>query len=242
MSDLNLFDDDEDELTDFLEIMPEQFTVTEEELDQEVYAQFLAEMEELEPDSDCTAQLGQGQQLSSDALSLAQKKKVLAQLAIRGTAEAYQLLQQYCNNCEQALKQWAKIALYECQMHMETDLFDEPVGLISTGLGGDGQRLRYIFVLALQGECPAQEQQQEIESTLGRVCQQNHSKVEEVQFAPSYLSVQILVPLDEAVGEVVEEVIARLNQHDGRVREEYMATNVSVPSEEEIQAFLNDLQ
>ena len=241
MSDLNLFDDDEDELTDFLEVLPEQFIVTEEELDQEVYAQFLAEMEELEPDSDCAALLGQGQQLSSDTLSHAQKKNILAQLAIRGTAEGYQLLQQYCSNCEPALEQWAKIALYECQMHMETDLFDAPVGLVSTGLGGEEEWLRYIFVLALQGECPVEEQQQEIESTLGRVCQQNHSKVEQVQFSPSYLSVQILVPLDEAVGEVVEEVIARLNQHDGRVREEYMVTNVAVPSEEEIQSFLEGL-
>lgn len=241
MSDFNLFDDDE-EGEDFSEILPDQFTVTEQELDREVYDQFLAFSEELDPDSDCTTQLGEGQEFSFDALSLAQKKKVLAQLAIQGTVEAWHLLQQYCSNCEPDLEKWAKIALYECQMHMETDLFDEPVGLVSTGLGGEGEWLRYIFVLALQGECPAQEQQQEMESTLGRVCRQNHSKVEQVQFAPSYLSVQILVPLDEAVGEVVEEVIAQLNQRDGRVQKEYMVTNVAVPSEEEIQDFLNGLQ
>ncbi|WPD22199.1 MAG: hypothetical protein SD837_18580 [Candidatus Electrothrix scaldis] len=242
MSDLNLFDDDEDDLTDFLEIIPEQFIVTEEELDQEVYAQFMAELEDLEPEADCAVLLGQAQELSSEALSLTQKKNILGQLAIQGAAEACQFLQQYCSNCEPDLEQWAKIALYECQMHMETDLFDEPVGLVSSGLGGEGEWLRYIFVLALQGECPAEEQQQDIEGTLGRVCRQNHSKVEQVQFSPSYLSVRILVPLDEAVGEVVEEVIVQLNQRDGRVREEYMVTNVAVPSEEEIQAFLNDLQ
>ena len=118
------------------------------------------------------------------------------------------------------------------------DLFDEPVGLISTGLGGEGEWLRYIFVLALQEECPAQEQQQEIEAVLGRVCQQNHSKVEQIQFCPSYLSVRLLVPLDEAVGEVIEAGIARLNQHDDRVRQEYLVTNVAVPTEEEIESFL----
>lgn len=242
MSDLNLFDDDEDDLSDFLEIIPEQSIVTEEELDRKVYDQFLAFSEDLEPEADCAALLGQAQELSSEALSLTEKKNILAQLAILGTAEAYQFLQQYCSNCEPDLEQWAKIALYECQMHMETDLFDEPVGLVSTGLGGEGEWLRYIFVLALQGGELASEQQQEVEVTLGRVCQQNHSKVEQVQFAPSYLSVQILVPLDEAVGEVVEEVIAQLNQRDGRVQKEYMVTNVAVPSEEEIQDFLNGLQ
>lgn len=118
------------------------------------------------------------------------------------------------------------------------ELFDDPVGLISTGLGGEGEWLRYIFVLALRGECPAQEQRQEIQVTLGRVCQQNHSKVEQVQFSPAYLSVQVLVPLDEAVGEVIEAGIARLNQHDDLVRQEYLVTNVAVPTEEEIQSFL----
>ena len=132
--------------------------------------------------------------------------------------------------------------MYECRMRLESDLLDEPVGLISTGLGGDGQLLRYIFVLAFCGEAPAGEAQREIGEGLEKVCQQYRSVVEQVQFSPSYLSVQILVPLDEAVGEVVEEVIAMLNQRDGRVREEYMVTNVAVPSEEEIQAFLNDLQ
>ena len=68
-----------------------------------------------------------------------------------GTAEAYRLLQEYCTRPDPALAQWSRIAMYECRMRLESDLLDEPVGLISTGLGGDGERLRYIFVLAFAG-------------------------------------------------------------------------------------------
>ncbi|WYD79808.1 MAG: hypothetical protein V8K32_10885 [Candidatus Electrothrix gigas] len=47
-----------------------------------------------------------------------------------------------------------------------------------------------------------------------------------------------LVPLDVAIGEVIEDSITRLNQGDARVRQEYLATNVAVPTEKEILAFL----
>ena len=124
---------------------------------------------------------------------------------------------------------------------MESDLLDESVGLISTGLGGDGERLRYIFVLALQGESPAGEKEREIREALDTVCRQYRSLVEEVQFRPSCLSVQVLVPMDVAVGEVIEASIARLNRKDKQVWQDYLVTNVSVPTEEEIQDFLNGL-
>ncbi|MCI5128411.1 MAG: hypothetical protein D3907_07905 [Candidatus Electrothrix sp. AUS3] len=121
---------------------------------------------------------------------------------------------------------------------MGLELLDEPVGLIATGLGGDGERLRYIFVLAFSGEFLAEEQQQEIREILDSVCRKYRSLVEEAQFRPAYLFVQVLVPLDVAIGEVIEASITWLNQDVDRVRQEYLATNVAVPTEEEIQAFL----
>lgn len=78
----------------------------------------------------------------------------------------------------------------------------------------------------------------EIRKTLDSVCRKHCSLVEEARFRPSCLYVQVLVPLDVAIGEVIEDSIARLNQGDDRVRQEYLATNVAVPTEEEIQAFL----
>ncbi len=49
--------------------------------------------------------------------------------------------------------------------------------------------------------------------------------------------------MDIAIGEVIEESIARLNQGDKQVRlVEYIVTNVSVPTDEDIQEFLDELQ
>lgn len=239
------FSDDAGEGDDFSETIPEQFIVTDKELDVELYEQFMTEQEWIAPQPDSASLIRQGKELSGNmsgnTMSISEKKRILVQLSCRGTAEAYRLLQEYCTRPDSALAEWSRIAMYECRMRLESDLLDEPVGLISTGLGGDGERLRYIFALAFCGEAPAEEVQREIGEGLNKVCQQYHSVVEQAQFRPSCLYVQALVPMDVAVGEVTEESLARLNQHKEEFLPDYLVTNVSVPTEEEIQEFLDGL-
>ncbi|MCI5210482.1 MAG: hypothetical protein D3910_17215, partial [Candidatus Electrothrix sp. ATG2] len=55
------------------------------------------------------------------------------------------------------------------------------------------------------------------------------------------LVVQVLVPMDVAVGEVIEESIASLNRGQEEVYQDYLVTNVSEPTEEEIREFLDGL-
>ncbi|MGB5686175.1 MAG: hypothetical protein WBM35_10195 [Candidatus Electrothrix sp.] len=239
------FSDDEGEGDDFSETIPEQFIVTDKELDVELYEQFTTEQEWIDPQPDYTILVRQGKELSGNmsgnTMSISEKKIILVQLASWGTTEAYQLLRQYCARPDSALAEWSRIALYECRMRLESDLLDEPVGLISTGLGGDGERLRYIFVLVFQGESSEEGQQREIREGLDKVCLEHRSVVEQAQFRPPCLYVQVLVPMDVAVGEVIEESLARLNQQKEEFLPDYLVTNVSVPTEEEIQEFLDGL-
>ncbi len=228
-------------VTDFSEIFSGQFIITEKELDQELYELFITEQEWIDPQPDYASLFRQGKQLSGNTIPISEKKSILVQLASLGTAEAYHLLRKYCTRPDPALEEWSRIAMYECRMRLESDLLDEPVGLISTGLGGDGERLRYVVVLAFQGEAPVEGQQQEALEGLGTVCQQYRSVVEQAQFRPACLYVQVLVPMDVAVGEVIEEGIVRLNRRDELFRQEYLVTNVSVPTDEEIQEFLDGL-
>ncbi|MCI5207563.1 MAG: hypothetical protein D3910_01945 [Candidatus Electrothrix sp. ATG2] len=233
--------DNGEERTDFSETIPEQFIVTEKELDQELYDQFIAESEWVDPQPDYANLIRQGEQLTDKTMPIAQKKLSLVQLACRGTAEAYRLVQEYCTRPDSGLEEWSKIALYECRMRMESDLLDEPVGLISTGLGGDGQRLRFIFVLALLGEGAEKERQQVMRKVLDEVCERYGSGIEQAEFQPSCIVVQVLVPLDVAVGEVIEESVALLNRGKEEVCQDYLVTNVAEPTEEDIQKFLGEL-
>ena len=63
-----------------------------------------------------------------------------------------------------------------------------------------------------------------------------------MQFRSSCLVVQVLVPLDIAVGEVVEESVASFNRGKEEVCQDYLVTNVAAPTEEDIQEFLGGLR
>ncbi len=236
------FPDNGEDGAGFAEILPDQFIVTEKGLDQAVYEQFLAvREEESTPPADYADLFRQGKQLVTKTMPVSQKKLILVELARWGTAEAYRLLQEYYARSDSGLEEWSRIALYECRMRLEQSLLDVPVGLISTGLGGDGQRLRFIFVLAFQGEVPGKEQLQAMRKVLDEVCERYGAGVERAKFRASCLVVQVIVPMDIAVGEVIEQSIAELNQEGDQTREEYMATNVAEPTEEEIEHFLDGL-
>jgi hypothetical protein len=216
--------------------------MTEKELDLELYEQFMTEVEWIDPQPDYASLIRQGEQLVDKDMLISQKKQALVQLSQWGSAEAYRLVRKYAARPDQDLEEWSRIALYECRMHLESDLLDEPIGLISTGLGGDGQRLRFIFVLAFREETPEEEQQLEMRGILDEVCKRYDSGIEQAEFRPSCLYVQVLVPVAVAVGEVIEESVALLNRVTEEVCLDYLVTNASVPTEEEIQEFLGGVR
>ncbi len=240
MKDLQLPDNGEDR-TDSSEIIPDQFIITEKELDLELYEQFMTELEWIDPQPDYASLIRQGEQLVDKSMPISQKKLVLMQLSQWGSAEAYRMVQKYAACPDQGLEEWSRIALYECRIRLEEELLGEPIGLISTGLGGDGQRLRFIFILAFQGDMPEEKEQLEMRGILDEVCKQYGSGVEQAEFRPSCLYVQVLVPVAVAVGEVIEEGVALLNRGKKEVYQDYLVTNASVPTEEEIQEFLDAL-
>ncbi len=122
------FSDNGEGAIDFSEILPDQFIVTDKEIDQELYEQFMTEQEWIDPQPDYTILVRQGKELLDSTMPISEKKIILAQLASWGTAEAYQLLRQYCARPDSALAEWSRIALYECRMRLESDLLDVPVG------------------------------------------------------------------------------------------------------------------
>ena len=78
---------------DFSEIVPDQFIVTDKELDQALYEQFMTEQEWINPQPDYTILVRQGKELSGSTMPISEKKRILMQLASWGTALIIRLLQ-----------------------------------------------------------------------------------------------------------------------------------------------------
>ena len=234
--------DDEENLLDALGQIPERFIVAEEELDRTVYEEYSEYVQHLASCRQDESVPDASRVLFDPAAPLGLKRETLARLARLGTVDAYRIIERYAANPDASLAPWSKIALYECRMALESDLLEENVGIISTGLGGVEHRLRYIAVVGLL-RMPLHEMQQDsLEEAWRTVCGQHDSMLERIQFYPGYVMVTLLVSMETAVGTVIEESIATANNVDGRVlQHDYFVTNVNVPTSEEIQRILKEI-
>jgi hypothetical protein len=233
--------DDEESFLDALGQIPERFIVAEEELDRTVYEEYSEFVQHLASCRQDESVLDPSRALFDPAKSLELKRGMLARLAQLGTVGAYRIIDRYARHPDPSLAQWSKIALHECRMALESDLLEENVGIISTGLGGVEHRLRYIAVVGFSCMPLHETQQAGLEKAWRATCEQHDSLLERIQFHPRYVMATVLVSMETAVGTVIEDSIAAANG-DGKVlQHDYFVTNVNIPTDEEIQRILKEI-
>lgn len=231
---------DRDEIIqELLEGFPDRFVVTEKAIDvstHEEYVNYVRNIDIQQYTEDDI--LKESEKLYDETVSTSAKKKIIAVLAETGTVKAYRELEKFFKHPEEDLKHWIGVALYECRMLLENSLGDNNVGIISTGLGGKGNRFRYIVVIGLSCVALHDEQKKIIEASFQHVCRHHDSKVEVVEFFDSYVIITLLVSMDVAVGIVIEEGIHASNEKTVCLYDRYFVTNVKQPTEEEIISYL----
>jgi hypothetical protein len=233
---------DDEDIQEFLDQIPEQYIVTQEELDPQVYSAFLDYVPDI-PTLPHAENLLQDSECLFDAQTSHQRKQdLLCCLAGHGTVAAYRLIERYTQQADPALAMWSQIALYECRMALERELLDRPVGLISTGLGGEAHRLRCVVMLGLTSPPLPSSSHDTIREIWQQACGRHDSILERVQFAPSYLLIQVLISMHVAVAAVIEESIARINRNHVLVYQDYFVTNIRIPTDEDIQSALREIR
>jgi len=235
-------DDSDDRLHQILRSMPERFAIAKTGVNastQQEYLAFTANVER-EPysEEDIPAR---SEALFKSTTSTEEKKHILARLAHTGTLDAYRILEQFAETAEPELQGWGTLALHECRLLLEQD-WEEPVGIVMTGLGGEEDRLRYFVAVCSEGRAALVEAQPAIiESAFSATCERLGSILEEVQIHGNYATLQILVPLDVAVGTVIENGISECNKRGNHLDESYYVANDRIPTEAEILEFLGGL-
>ena len=171
------------------------------------------------------------------------KKKILILLAHLGTPESCKILEKYLKNPEANLRNWALLSLKECRMLLENVLLEEEGGFISTGLGGKNNKLRYYFIVSSKDGLPFSETHK---NTLKRgfetISHKYRSQIEEINFEATYAMIGILIPMDIAVGEIIEEGISECNKISEFLFLDYYVTNVGRPTHKEILNYLEEIK
>jgi len=182
------------------------------------------------------------QNLFNNKTSIVEKKHILFNLAHTKTPESFKILNQYSKNPDEALKGWAILAKEECRLGLEDYLLDKERGMVMSNLGGDGKRSRYYFIISLQKGIPLSKYQKDIiKDSFSKISKEKDSIVEKIKFDNNYALVKILISMDVAPGELIEEGINECNSFKPFVKFHYFITNTEKPDERTIKDYLKSL-
>lgn len=221
---------------DFIESLPENFSILEEPIDiivQQEYFEFSQEIDGL-LDSDQLKETVLGLQQEE----LASHRTHLIRLARTNNVDAYYAIVAYREKCaNKKMKAWATLAMQESRMAIESDLLDDShLVFVSTGLGGKGQNIRF-FMVAILRDLTAEYtpmQKKLLRTELSFQISSNGGEVEKIRFAESYAICTFLYPLKNPLQELLFNVVNECNQYGDFLREELLCTNIKKLSLKEI--------
>ena len=228
--------DKHEDIREFLNNLPDKYDIMEEGIDiqtQKEYIDYSHSFDSGELTEKDTLNLGNN--LFDTSQPLETKKKVLTLLAHFGTITAFRQIEKYYKHPDKDLKQWTALALQECKMFLESTLTDESTGFISSGLGGLQDKLRYYFLLLPSSDIVFTTTQKNIiKEELNLVARDLNCIVESIDYSDKFVGLTVLVPMDVAVGTLIETVIKKCNELGDFVFEHYYVTNQNIPATLEI--------
>ncbi len=127
-------------------------------------------------------------------------------------------------------------------MFLESALLEVEGGIISAGLGGKDNKVRYYFIVSSRDDTPFSETHRDtLRREFTTIGQKYSSEIEEIAFETNYAMIRTLIPMDVAAGEFIEEGIRECNEMDEFLYFDYYITNVKKPTKEEISKYLGVL-
>jgi len=167
--------------------IPDEFQVIEHEIKREDMMEFHELNQQL-----------RGKPLENEA-GLSDKEK-LVRLAKIGDVSSYRKIEALIqSNEKRELNGFASVALKFARVKLESHLSGEPVGFISSGLGGKGNKLRYYFAIT-STEKINPKREQHITEELQLICKKTDSELESIENFGKYVLVKILVSMQHAIG------------------------------------------
>jgi hypothetical protein len=113
---------------------------------------------------------------------------------------------------------------------------------ITTELGSEGHRLRNYVVISSLNSKPFTNKQKEIIKKQFKIVSKKHdSKVEEIEFSKNYALIKILVSVEVALQDVIDDGMNSCNEKDEFLRFHFYATNVLKPTKKIIRDYLNEI-
>jgi hypothetical protein len=221
----------------------DSFCIIDEPIDLSIQEEYIRFSETIDSDDvDYEEVLTESDKLFDKHAPIESKKRILILLAHLRSPESCRTIEKFLKISEGNLRDWALLSLKECRMFLESVLLQEEGGFISTGLGGKDNRLRYCFIVSSKDGLPFSETHRSIlKRGFETISHKYRSEIEEISFEATYVMIGILIPMDVAVGEVIEQGMSECNKGSEFLFPDYYVTNVKKPTAEEISKYLEEI-
>jgi len=179
-------------------------------------------------------------QLESKNTTIEEVRDCLVCLAITPEVKAYRILERYAGAAHGDIRSWAILAFQESRVHLQSTLGDHPHALISSGMGGEGHRLRYFVVIQPAAMPEFSVMQQEVlEKELDFSLRKADSLLEDIVYYNGFSCLTVLIPLKISLPDLFNEVIESCNLFGSFLSEKMIITNVKKLEEAEVRSILS---
>jgi hypothetical protein len=170
------------------------------------------------------------------------KRKLLVKMAGVPSPKIYRIIENYSKNADEMLADWAKIALQDNKLVLESELLETNRHvIITTGLGGKGHKLRYFVVLInkVKGELKPY-QQKIVQDEMQHALQSADGELEKLEFFDKYATMRMVLPLTADIALLLRNVVIECNQFGDFIAPDFIVTNMCELSEKDISTALKN--
>ena len=175
--------------------------------------------------------------------SIEEKRKLLVLLAVAKDVEAYRTIEQYAQNPDEELKDWAVIAKNESEITIQNYLLDEEYTIIGSGLGGKDNKLRFVVILITRNRKQLTDfQKDRLKKEIEITSFNFDCEIEKLTFGEYFVSVIGLFPLDETIERFFDTIVENVNEFGNFMDDFYIVSNIKEYSKKEIVKLIEDIE
>ncbi len=180
--------------------------------------------------------------LFSPDTGLEKKRIIIVRLAGLDSIEARKILQQYAKQADDELQDWISIALQENSALLQSSFLGEPQILISSGLGGKNNKLRYFVILQKKDSSEFETWQKKlVTKEINFVLEQKNCELELIEFGSHFVRLFALIPFNLDAPGIIRYIIDNINEIGNFIDEKFILQNDEILSLEASEKLLNKL-
>ncbi len=220
-----------------------KITVIENIVDPEVQIEYFELANKLRDKKNIDEAKKQAQKLLDNQTDINLKKRLLVLLPAIKDVKIFRIIEKYAQNPDEQLKDWAALAKYESQNTLKNYLLNENYTLISAGLGGKDDKLRFIIILVAKDKKNFTDFERErLKREILFACKNKPCELEKINFSNYFATIIGLFPLDSTLEDIFDKIIDNINLFGNFIDEHYIVSNIKQYSETEIIELIENMQ